>query len=820
MTYQRIDEPQSVSGAQAIGHYDQLKFEIAKVAQAAMQFCRELGDQELAVRYQSVLARLAEDRFNLAVVGQFSRGKSTLINALLGIDRVPTGVLPHTSVITTISYGEKERILIRSTDSSFPQEIELRDLARYVTESGNPGNRRRVASADIQLPIDALLHGLVFIDTPGVGSAIVENTLTTMQFLPEIDAAVFVTAFDSPLSEYELELLRETLRRIGKVFVVVNKVDLVSSEERVEVLRHVSERLALESPETQLEIFGVSGRSAVRGKLACDYTIVDCSGLPDLEAAIWRFLDTEKVPQLCRRTVDRLRSLLETQHVEFAVASERGASGYSREQIRNEYYDFQMRRNNLAREAVAELRKELPRVLCPLLQPVFSELENEAIKEFERKVLRGSTVFEVPRLREIVNDTSSYFANRLGAWLAGSVPTLAQLVRASAGAAINELESLPLAAWSGVVGSKADTVTNNEERVRATLSAPKVQKVEWAGRSPWAIYLVPMQWAGSAISGWFAVAIAELLTEYRAQTSRTLLSAAEDFVNEIGIQVESQIDQCADRMMRTVTTDLLDDHTTRLKELLSQLETVRMNLLNPGRFSRDEYSDSASSQIGKRDQTASLSSANCPICTTSSQVVFDHLAKRQYDLTVDEKLRAQHLGAGGFCAFHTWAYASLASPQSVCHTYPELLIARQQQLEEAATLSQSSEELCMAVRQALAHSAQCAVCRLVSRTEREAARDVVSTLSQSDGQAPALCIPHLYIAVNEASDIEHARRLVVATAGALRMYADAMKRFALKFDAVRRGLLTSTERKAHSAGLSKLVADSRLAMTPSSDREI
>ena len=204
---------------EALRRYDQLKAELAALGQGGMQLCHELNDREGEHLYQALLARIAEDRFNLSVLGAFNRGKSTLMNALLGMERLPTGVLPHTSVITTVTYGGQQRVLIRCAGWSLYQEVPLEKLADYVTEQGNPGNRRRVAVAEIQLPAEVLRWGFHFIDTPGVGSGIAANTLTTEGFLPEIDAAIVVSSVESPVDQDELRFLERVDREVGKVFV-------------------------------------------------------------------------------------------------------------------------------------------------------------------------------------------------------------------------------------------------------------------------------------------------------------------------------------------------------------------------------------------------------------------------------------------------------------------------------------------------------------------------------------------------------------------------------------------------------------------------
>src|SRR5271168_2401536 len=86
--------------------YERTKFELAEILRA-LPF-----DAAQYERRRDLFARLAEDRFNLVVVGRFSRGKSSLMNAILGMDRLPTGVVPLTSVITTVTYGSEERVTL------------------------------------------------------------------------------------------------------------------------------------------------------------------------------------------------------------------------------------------------------------------------------------------------------------------------------------------------------------------------------------------------------------------------------------------------------------------------------------------------------------------------------------------------------------------------------------------------------------------------------------------------------------------------------------------------------------------------------------
>ncbi len=187
------------------------------------------------------MAQLAEDRFTLAVVGQFKRGKSSLMNAIVGRNLLPTGVLPLTSAITVLKYGHRERLTILREGTLYPEEVPVSSLAEYVTEKGNPGNVKKVTRASLELPSQFLRRGLEFVDTPGIGSSIEANTATTYGFLPLSDAVLFVTSVDTPLARAETDFLKSIQEYVRKIFFVVNKIDLAVDGERQEILKFILE---------------------------------------------------------------------------------------------------------------------------------------------------------------------------------------------------------------------------------------------------------------------------------------------------------------------------------------------------------------------------------------------------------------------------------------------------------------------------------------------------------------------------------------------------------------------------------------------------
>ncbi len=113
--------------------------------------------------------RLRAARLRVLVVGEAKRGKSTLVNALLGREVLPVGVTPLTALATTVTHGPDEDAEVRFLDGRagrFP----LAALDDLVTERGNPANSRAIAGITVRVDAPILARGVEIVDTPGTGS--------------------------------------------------------------------------------------------------------------------------------------------------------------------------------------------------------------------------------------------------------------------------------------------------------------------------------------------------------------------------------------------------------------------------------------------------------------------------------------------------------------------------------------------------------------------------------------------------------------------------------------------------------------------------
>ena len=530
--------------------YERTKFELAELLRVGAAAARQGGEAE-EDRLREIFVRLAEDRFNLVVVGRFSRGKTSLMNAVLGSDRLPIGIVPLTSVITTVAYGSKERLTVRYEDDRLPSEVALGSLPEYVTQRHNPGNVRRVRTADVQLPAEILRRGFHFIDTPGLASPIAANTRTTESFLPQADAFILVTSYESPLSAEELRVLREAHASARRTFVVLNKQDMVGPGERAEALRYTRELLHDAFAAAPPPVFSVSARDALAARRAGDPVALAESGIEAFESELLRFLLAEKRTQFLLRLCDRAEDLL----------------------------------------------RSLPR--------------------------NADLSVSVERIRSL--------ARRIG----------------------DEHESAK-------VGGHATSAT-------------------------WIV------------------------------------------------------------------------------------------------------------QDGARQLRA------CAVCERMLQAAFEFLARYQYDLSLSPRVQKRHADNGGFCALHTWQYASLASPHGVSTGYPALLERLSERFRTAADDATPSSSA-SAVGSLLPTRQTCLVCGVCADAEAHAISSLGGDALRGNETGPmldsAICLLHFSMLLGSIGDAAVVRRLLKRQAALLDRLAEDMRRYATKHDAVRRSLVTEEEAEA------------------------
>jgi hypothetical protein len=179
------------------------------------ELAEEFDAEQVAADARSVAERASEGRFYVACIGQFKRGKSSVLNALVGNSVLPTGVVPVTAVPTIVRHGSRAAARVRFEAGGW-RDIPVKTVDEYVSEEKNPENAKHVAALEIFVPSPLLATGMCFVDTPGLGSVFTGNTAATQAFIPHIDAALVVIGADPPLAGEELVLVEVVARHVQR----------------------------------------------------------------------------------------------------------------------------------------------------------------------------------------------------------------------------------------------------------------------------------------------------------------------------------------------------------------------------------------------------------------------------------------------------------------------------------------------------------------------------------------------------------------------------------------------------------------------------
>ncbi|MGE0170977.1 dynamin family protein [Nocardioides sp.] len=282
------------------GGFEDLRDRALALFPDALATARRRGAQTAEQRLDAAAQRLRDSALTVVVCGEFKRGKSSLLNALLEEDPplFPVDAAVATSLVTVVSHAPTERIMValagpdgKITDRQIGRE----EIAGYVTEGANPGNELTASLVSVQTPNPRLASGVVLVDTPGVGGVFTDHTAATMAYLPGADAVVFVSDFTQPLLGTEVEFLRraaEAAKVTGDVdalVFVVTKADLVDADQRAQLLANTVAKLADATgrPAEELIVIPVSSRAKQAYLATGAQQRLATSNFAELERELW-----------------------------------------------------------------------------------------------------------------------------------------------------------------------------------------------------------------------------------------------------------------------------------------------------------------------------------------------------------------------------------------------------------------------------------------------------------------------------------------------------------------------------------------------------
>ena len=296
--------------------YNKVERTLVSDLEKLRSFSRKLKLTKSIVLINDVLQRIEQRSFSIAVVGEFKRGKSTFINALLGQEILPSDILPCSATLNRVTYGVKPEVKIIFKDGH-EEQIPIEKLTDYVTKLTPESEitAESIKEAVVYYPIPYCQNNIDVIDTPGLNDD--QNmTEVTLSVLPQVDAAIMIILAQSPFSEFERDLLENKLltNDLGRVIFVVNIWDSYTPEQTERILQSVKNRIqkyVLERAENQFgkdseeytiykqkigtpKVFGIYIKQALEAKQKGDQNLLFQSGFKQFEVALEKFLTQER----------------------------------------------------------------------------------------------------------------------------------------------------------------------------------------------------------------------------------------------------------------------------------------------------------------------------------------------------------------------------------------------------------------------------------------------------------------------------------------------------------------------------------------------
>lgn len=316
---------------------------------------------------------IENDFYTVVVLGEFKRGKSTLINALLGENLLPSDVLPETATINALIYSQEPKLVVVKNDGSEETGEPTNAYLQRFSASNEEDYVNSIKYIKIGYNADILQKKIVLVDTPGVSDINEQRCEVTYRFIPKANAVLFLLDANSPLKRTEKDFIEEHLTKTGidNIIFVLNKFDCVDEDEEEDFLNDIKSRLyrvfCLESENKlkNLKVFPLSAKWALQGILKNNSQDVELSGINELKDEIEQLVTTGSVEQgklrdykrRLQKTLRTLRAELENKRA--IKATDTAELKKIRDELIDTLNELQNNKNNISTYIVSEQKNIL-----------------------------------------------------------------------------------------------------------------------------------------------------------------------------------------------------------------------------------------------------------------------------------------------------------------------------------------------------------------------------------------------------------------------------------------------------------------------------
>lgn len=284
------------SGNMGTGQIENVRMRTIGILDNLTEKAREYQLSEAPNALQQYLRKLVENTYQVLVVGEAKRGKSSLINALIGRPVLPTDVDIATNQVFRVAQAPHEEYRIRYEDES-TKEITAAQLPDYGSQAvidlkGLAFDQiPRWIEADLPT-IEFLPKGMSILDTPGLGSLYAAHAQITQRFVPQADAVIFVLDSEKPIIKSELDFIENILSVTRNIFFVQTKIDQYDDEHWLQIQRRNESILAerFDDRLRDVQVWPVSSTNLMLAAQTGDKDYLEVSYYSQLADALKSFL--------------------------------------------------------------------------------------------------------------------------------------------------------------------------------------------------------------------------------------------------------------------------------------------------------------------------------------------------------------------------------------------------------------------------------------------------------------------------------------------------------------------------------------------------
>ena len=264
---------------------------------------------ELSQMVNNLESAIHQDCYKILVLGEFKRGKSTLVNALLGCSIVPMDVLPETATLNEVVYSDTPFVKVFYSNGLVEDGTLSAEFLQRFSANAENSQAHLVDKIQMGYPLPFLQDKITLVDTPGVADLDETRCDITYQIIPQANAVIFLLDANTPLTQSEKDFLVDRLipQGIDNILFLLNKYDFIDEEEDEGFLEEVEHRLRITLKDEagndllkEIRILPISAKMALEGHIYDKESLVHESGLVQVQERLTQMLskgdvETEKV---------------------------------------------------------------------------------------------------------------------------------------------------------------------------------------------------------------------------------------------------------------------------------------------------------------------------------------------------------------------------------------------------------------------------------------------------------------------------------------------------------------------------------------------